>query len=155
MAVNNRSLDPSLQKQLLPFVSGAVATGSTGFLGLISSPCNVVAAQVAAQGVSGAPTINFSVQRFIVGTGFTVFNIGNAQALPAFGTSGCFAVTSTSGVISGGFSFSGIGSTLLQLLPNDVVQFALAGSSSAVTGLAGALVIQPIQDVVARFNGIA
>ena len=154
MGINNRTLDPSEQKKDIQFTAGALATGVTGVAAYIPWTATVAAAQLAAFGLSGTPTVALYVNRFIPGTGFTAFTITGAQTAVAFGTSGVIAVTSQSGAITGGVSFS-VGTSLLTLFPNDVVQYQTGGTNSAVTGLTGLLVLTPVQDVKQHLAGLA
>lgn len=154
MAVTNRALDTSEQKKDLTANFGALGTGASALANFIPWPCTVNAVQMAAFGLSGAPTVALVVNRFIIGSGFTAITIGAAQAVPSFGTSGVLGVTSQAGVISGGFSLT-VGSSLLTLLANDVVMLQIAGTSSNVLGLATCMVVTPIQDVRAHLAGLA
>lgn len=136
MAVDNRALDASEQKKNIQFQAGALATGVTGIIANIPFPCALNAIQVAAFGLSGAPNLAVVVNRFIVGTGSTAITVavGTSNVLPAYGTSG---VPTLGMLISASFV----------LLPNDVVMYLTGVSSTAVTGLAGVMVVQPLQDV--------
>lgn len=143
MAIVNRSLDQSEQRKVLDYSVGALATGLTIPAFMIPYPCVLEAGQLAAFGVSGAPTYQLAVQRFIVGAGATAFTVGSANAAPAFGTSG---------VPVAGLSLPASGSTLLELQANDVITVTSGGSNSAVTGLHVSLVVRPIQDLKKYFG---
>jgi hypothetical protein len=145
MAVINRTLDNSQQRFVVSAKAGATATGVTGIIGQIETPCVLDAAQMAAFGISGAPTVQLVINRFIVGTGFTAISVGGANAVPAFGTSG---------VMVAGASLNAAGSTLLNLIPNDVIMYQTGAANAAVTGLVVNLVLRPIQDIKKYFNGL-
>lgn len=145
MAVINRTLDQSQQRFTMNAQAGAVATGVTGILGIVPTPCVLEAGQIAAFGLSGAPSYQLTVQRFIVGTGITAITIGGANVPPAFGTSG-LAVS--------GVSLNAAGSTLNNLLPGDVIMYLSGVANTAVTGLAVSLVMRPIQDIKKWFGGL-
>lgn len=144
MAVTNRALDVSEQKKALQFSAGAVATGVTGIIAHIPFQCILSAAQVSAFGLSGAPQLALVCNRFIVGAGFTAITVatGTSNTLVAYGTSG----VATAGLLtSATFSF----------LPNDVLMYLTSVANTAVTGLAGVVVVQPIQDVKSFIGGLA
>ena len=145
MGVINRTLDNSQQREVVGVAAGALATGVTGIVAHVNTPVVLDAAQMAAFGISGSPTVQLVINRFIVGTGFTAISVGSANAVPAFGTSG---------VMVAGASLPAAGSTLLNLLPNDVIMYQTGGSNSAVTGLSVHLVLRPIQDVKKYFGGL-
>lgn len=143
MAIVNRTMDSSEQRKVLENLAGPTGTGATVIIGQVPWPCIVDAAQFAAFGLSGAPTAQLVVNRFIVGQGFTAFNLGSANVLPAFGTSGVLAV---------GASLPAAGSTLNTLQTNDVILVQTGGANSAVTGLSVGIVLRPIQDVKKAFG---
>lgn len=146
MATTNRALDASEQKKSVWAYNGPLATGVTAIVHHVEWPSVLVAGQVAAFGISGSPTAQLVINRFIVGTGFTAISIGSANALPAYGTSG---------VPVAGVSLPASGSTLNNLLANDILLVLTGGANSAVTGLSVNLVLQPIQDVKAFFGALA
>lgn len=146
MAVINRTLDISEQRKTFGVVAGAIATGVTTIVAVVPWPCTLDAAQFQAFGNSGSPTAQLVVNRFIVGSGVTAFAVGSANALPAFGTSG---------VIVLGASLPAAGSTLLNLLPNDVIHMESGGANSAVQRLAATVVLKPIQDIKKNFGTLA
>lgn len=143
MAVVNRTLDSSEQRKIVEQSFGAIATGVTGIIAQIPYPCVLEKAQMAAFGLSGAPTYSLVVNRFIPGTGFTAITVGSANVVPAFGTSGVMVV---------GASLPASGSTLLNLLANDVVMVQSGVANTAATGLSVNLVIRPLQDVKQHFG---
>jgi hypothetical protein len=150
MAIINRTLDASEQRKILSCsVNGssgiAIITGSTAVLGIVPWPCTLDAGQIVAFGVSNAPTCALSVNRFIPGSGQTTYVIatGTSNLPPAFGTSG----VGISGMI-----LPASGSTLLNLLANDVLQLTFAGTNAAATFLNVTLVLKPIQDQKVNFG---
>lgn len=145
MAIVNRALDASEQKKVIPFALPLLANGATNIMAHIPYPCTLKSIQMAAVGVSTAPTIAVVCNRFIVGTGFTAITLVSAQVYPDFGVSG---------VLTSGLSLPADGSSLLGLLPNDVIQCVGAVSNSASALLTGGLVVQPIQDIKQFLGGI-
>lgn len=151
MAVVNRTLDASEQRKVyqasFPKVGGAsftnVATGTTAVVAVVPGPCTLDAMQIIAYGISGAPTVQLNVDRFIVGTGFTtiILATGSSNTPGAFGTSG-----SPTAVIAAS------GSTLLNLLANDVLIATTGAANAAANSLSVAVVLKPIQDIKKQFG---
>lgn len=149
MAVNNRSLSQSQQKFPLNWSTGnlALTTGETGVIGFIPFPCVLSAANVAALDVVGSPDLMITINRFIPGTGVTVFALGTTFVPPKYGTSG---------VLTSGLSLLAAGNTLLNLMPNDVLGYQVGGgSTTGIFGLGGCFVLQPIQDIRVYLNNLA
>mgnify|MGYP003343490355 CR=1 FL=1 len=70
---------------------------------------------------------------------------GTSNVPSAFGTSGV-AGTGASGIVMPW------GSTLMSLLPNDVIMVTSGVANTAVTGLAITLVAKPVQDIKVHFG---
>lgn len=121
------------------------STGQTGPLMYVPYPCVLVAANYAAFGASGSPVMLITNSRFIPGAGLTVFNIGSTFTLTSFGTSG---------VLTSGVSLPATGSTLMRLMPNDILGYYISGATVAVTGLQGQFVMTAIQDVKSYLGGL-
>jgi hypothetical protein len=99
--------------------------------------------QLGVFGVSGAPSVQLNVDRFIAGVGFTtiILATGTSNTPAAFGTSGVSsAVLATAG------------STLRNLLANDVLVLTTGGTNAAANAIVGAVVIRPIQDIKVQFG---
>lgn len=143
MAIQNRTLDPAEQRKVFSVSSAATATGVSGIIAIVPYSSILDAAQLAAFGLSGSPTVQLVCNRFIVGTGVTAITIGSANAVPAFGTSGVLGV---------GASLPAAGSTLLNLLPNDVLMYQTGGANSAATGLSVGVVLRPLQDIKSHYG---
>lgn len=140
MAINNSGFATSEKRRHLTFSNFnlAAANGETGVLQIVPFAGTLDSAQIAFFNISSNPSFMLTASRFIVGQGFTSWNIGSTFAIPAFGTSG---------VLASGISLPASGSTLLQLMKNDVIGYAVGGSGSVVGGMCGDLVINAIQDV--------
>ncbi len=141
MSIHNRTLGASEQRHALPFsnFSLALTSGETGVISLIPYPCTLDAAQVAAFSIQSNPNLLLTVTRFIPGAGVTTWNVGSTFAPPNYGTSGVLTV---------GISLPAIGSPLLLLAAGDVAGYVVGGGSTAgIFGLAGCLVVRPMQDV--------
>lgn len=150
MAVVNRTLDTSEQYKVIQCgwqqsgtTTVAVVTGMTLALGVVPWPSVLAAGQLYAQGVSGSPTYQLVVKRFIAGSGYTAFNVGSANAGVDFGVSG---------VPVAGMSLPAAGSTLLNLLANDWLMINTGGANSAAQMVEAAVVLRPIQDIKINFG---
>ena len=147
MAIINRTNDITQQRVSLQFsnFSSALTAGETGVIGYIPCPCHVHAANIAAFSVSSAPSFALTVNRFIVGSGVTSYILGSTFAVPSFGTSG---------VLAAGISLPVLGTTSMILMTNDVLGYIVGGSggTNAIYGLAGTVVLRPIQDIKSFLN---
>lgn len=147
MGIINRTKEASEQRKVFSVQAGAFATGVTAIVAQIPFPCVLESGQIAAFGLSGAPNYALTVNRFIPGAGATAFVVatGTSNVPSAFGTSGV-AGTGASGIVMAW------GSTLMNLLPNDVVMVTSGVANTAVTGLSISLVVRPTQDIKVHFG---
>lgn len=154
MAIVNRTLDPTEQRKLMQITNAATATGVTLTLGIVPWPCTIDEGQIAAWGLSGAPTYAVAVNRFIAGTGFTTWILATgATNTPAeFGTSGIGTFGASLFGSSGLVLTNAAGSTLNNLLANDVLTVTSGASNAAVKGLAIGVILKPIQDLKINFG---
>jgi hypothetical protein len=137
MAICNRDLDPSQQKGVIAANYGVLATALTVPVGIVPFPATIVAARVAATGVSNTPTVALKINRFITGAGSTVYLGGfTTITMQAVGTSGVQSVV-----------IAASGSTALNLQAGDEIVAVTAGSNAACTNLAVQVVIQATQDI--------
>lgn len=135
----NRDLDQSERKLVIQNKVSPTVTGASYHIGVVPFPAQVLAGWEAAFGLSGAPTGQIQVHRFIVGTGVTIITgIFTASAPSAFGTSGLF-----------GHSLVGA-SFLLQ--PKDVLTYVTGGANTALAETTVAVVIQALQDIKTQFG---
>lgn len=153
MGTLNRTLDITEQRKVFGQVYAATATGVT--LNVVSVPfaSTLEEAQVSAWGLSGAPSYALAINRFITGTGFTtiIVGTGTSNIVAEFGTSGAGSF-GTSLFGSSGMVLAAYGSTLLNLLPNDLLTITTGVANTAVKGLAVSVVLKPIQDVKTHFG---
>jgi len=135
MAIVNRDLDPSQQKNIINIVQGLTVTGQTLTVAIVPFPATLKAISFAAMGISGSPTVNLEIHRMTSG-GFTQISGGMTQALTlqAVGTSGPQAAV--------------IGPTFTALSANDVLVIKSGGANSAVNSFAAAIVISATQDIL-------
>lgn len=148
MSVLNRTLDVSEQRKVfeINLTSAFLTNGITSVIGVVPYASTLDSAQIAVTGTSGAPSYQINVDRFIPGTGFTtiILATGTSNTPPAFGTSG----VGISGMI-----LATAGSTLLNLLPNDMLMLLAAGGvGAAAKAAAMAVVLLPIQDSKTHFG---
>lgn len=147
MAVVNRTKDASEQKREFEAKTGLVALGAasgvTGIVTFIPYASTIEAAQLAAFGVSGSPTVKLMLNRFVVGAGATAWAISADAAPVAFGTSGLAA---------SGVSLLASGSTLMMCMAGDVIQYQVSGTTTALSGMAISMVVKPLQDIKTFFN---
>jgi hypothetical protein len=142
MGVTNRDKDVSEQKENLFVNFGAVATGATLQLGIVPWPCELKAVRVAANGLSGSPTVDLRILRFVVGAGMTSIAGGATQlTVQAVGTSGPQSMVLASA-----------GSSLLQLQAGDVILAAHGAANTNVLGVSYSLVLQALQDIKSHFG---
>lgn len=137
MAIINRSLDVSEQQYTVAKSVNGTATGAKYVLGIIPDSVQIMQAKSYALGLSGAPTAQLQLARFIPGAGATVINIGSALTHVAFGTSGLQ-------------SFA-LGSSPIYAKAGDVLQVASAGTNAALTDLAVEVVLKSLQDYKSWF----
>ena len=141
MAINNRTLDASLQRQTFQAAYGVVGTGVTLSACVVPYASTLDAVRVTANGLSGSPTIDLRVWRFIVGTGVTTI-AGGATTLTAqaLGTSGIQSMVLASS-----------GNSLLNLLANDVITLTTGGANTAASYTVS-VVIKNTQDIRTSFG---
>lgn len=146
MAIVNRDLDPSQQKEVVHFVSNsAVATGASLLLaGPLPYPCALQSCESAAFGVSNAMQVAFVVLRLTSG-GQTAISLGiSNMVLNNYGTSG----------VIGYSGLAAPGSTLLSLQTNDLLVAQTSVANGNATSLSLNLVLKKLQDIVSH-NGIS
>lgn len=154
MSIVNRTLDASEQRKVIQQNFAATATGVTLNIGVVPFPCIIEEAQICAWGLSGAPGNALAVNRFIAGTGFTTWVLATgATNTPAeFGTSGIGTFGASLFGSSGMVLTNAAGSTLNQLLSNDLLTLTTSVANTAVKGLTIDVVLRPIQDVKVHFG---
>lgn len=140
MGVLNRTADSSFQR--LPInvcVNGSQTNGETGVLAYIPLPCVLEVGNLAFYNPTAQVTFQLLVNRFIPGAGFTSWLLGSTFIPSAFGTSG---------VSTGGVSLPAAASTLMMLMPNDVLGYQVGGgATAAIYGVVGNFIVRPVQDV--------
>lgn len=142
MAICNRDNDPSQQKENVTGVIPAAVTAATYPIWMAPFPCEVVAAQSAASGLSGTPLHNLGIIRFVAGAGLTtIVGLNSSMALVALGTSGVQ-----------GYSLIATGSTLLQMQAKDILCLVTSGAASAALNVTVSVVVKKLQDIVSHYG---
>lgn len=140
MAIVQRDLDPTQRRITIQADYGVVATGITIVAAMVPSQGNLQAVVVSAFGLSGSPTYDMRIWRFIPGTGVTSIAGGATTLTPLTnGTSGLAYM-----------SLAPTGSSLLQVLPNDLITLTSGVANTAAT-IAVSVVIQNVQDIKTSF----
>jgi hypothetical protein len=161
MGIINRTKDASEQRErfFVPIqgsfgLSPGIPTGSTFMAAIVPYACVIEEAQLAAFGVSGSPTFNLALSRFITGTGFTTWILASGSSnIPAiYGTSGpgSFGASTFGG--SGMLLLNASGSTLNILVANDVLSVTVAGSNASATSAVVGFVLRPTSDIKKNFG---
>jgi len=140
----NRTNDLTEQLEVLQssFIgsSGAIVPGTTLQGCLVPSAGTLNRVLITCQGASVIPTSSVQIVRFIPGAGVTtITGAGASFGIPQMGISGVLSVSLVS-----------IGSTLLNLLPNDMIQVILGVNSANAVNLS--VVYRKTQDIVSRFG---
>lgn len=139
MAVLNRDLAPSQQIQMIRANLGLTATGATAIIAQIEAPGEIIAGQVWANGLSGAPVWSFGLLRALSG-GLTLIGLG--------------ATVSPAGATINGVSFSLGQTTSAYAQTNDLLVMTTGGSNTAALSGAVTVALKMTQDVK-TFFGVA
>lgn len=140
MGIINRTNDISEQKDLVYASFQNVATAATMLIHKAPRPQVITDAKCSTVGISGAPTLQLALERFVVGSGLTHISIGGALTAANLSTSG-----------SQTFSLPATGSSLLQLASGDVLCMVSAGSNAAAVQYMVDVVVQNVQDIKAWY----
>lgn len=142
MPIINREFDQSEQRFVLQADQGL--TGVSLIIPLVQAPynMNVDSINVQAYGLSGSPTWNVTIDRFITGVGATTISGG--------WTTLTISAQSTSGMIT--FVQAAAGSTLTQLQSKDVLKIVTSGANTAIAAGCITAVLKCLQDVKSYFG---
>lgn len=131
MAIVNRSFDETEQQRDLHVNVEDTVTSTSDQLYHCPHAFEIQSAKACAEGLSGSPTAQLQIQRFVAGAGETQIALGPALSLQSVGTSGPQS-----------FSFS---STALQA--GDQIVVAHAGTNAAADQLGISIVVKALQDI--------
>lgn len=141
MAIVNRDLDASEQRKTLQCEFGLTGTGLTLLCVQVPVASELQAIRVAGIGLSGSPTVAFTIGRFIAGTGFTSITGGaTTVTITAFGTSGLQTM-----------AVAASGSSLVALQAGDILQMTTGGANTAASSYSFAFVIKELVDIKNQF----
>jgi hypothetical protein len=151
MAINNRDLGTSQQRDTFVVNTGAVATGGTYTLCVVPYPSYIATGGMNIFGISNTPIMNIDVTRYNVAGVTTITGaIGTSQAALAATLPVGFSTTN-------GYTFSPVvGATVavptVPLQTGDILTFHMLGTNANITGGSITLVLQALQDVKTHFG---
>lgn len=150
MAIVNRDVDVSGQKEVMQVHLPLVVTGASVMTVAVPSPGILKAIDVAALGVSGAPTWQFNILRFA--GGLTAIAVGvSTLTVQSFGLSGMQQVSGLSAA-NALPALAPPSSTLALVQAGDVIQIVSGGANTAVLEAVVSVVIQKTQDILSQFG---
>jgi len=127
----NRSMDASEQQRDISVNVEDTVTSTQDQLYHVPHALEIQSAKACAEGLSGSPTAQLQIQRFVVGAGETQIPLGPALSLQAVGTSGPQS-----------FAFSSV-----QLQAGDQIRVVHAGTNAAADQLQVSIVVKATQDI--------
>ena len=140
MAVVNRSMDASEQKEVIEFSwNSQFSTGATLLIAPLPYPCTLQSMEGGCLGISGAPQIILRALRMTSGGATSIILGISNMVLANLG-------------ISGPLGYSGLaatGSTLLNLQYKDILVAEMAVANTAATQGCLEIVVKKTQDIVA------
>lgn len=139
MAIVNRDCDASQQKDVYEVSIQNTITSATYLVAVIPYQAQILTANQAAYGLSGAPNHSLWISRFIVGSGATSINIGASLATAAFGTSGLQAFTCP-------------GSVTFPLQAGDAIVLETAAANTGLNQVVVSLAVKKLQDIVSYWG---
>jgi hypothetical protein len=131
MGIVNRSKDSSEQQYAVDYTAKVTVTGKSDILGHMPHAVEIQSAKCSGVGLSGSPTAQLGIQRFVTGAGATLIPLGPAVTIVAVGTSGPQS-----------FSFS---STAVQ--SGDKLVVTHAGTNAGLEQLNVCVVVKATQDI--------
>lgn len=145
MAVENRDLGTTQQRETYQLTlgagaSGLVGVGTTAVACIVPFPSTLAAGQAVGFGLSGVPAVNIDVTRYNAGGVTTITGMISAFNVPG----------ATIGV-QNGFTVSS-GTSLVNLQTNDVLSVRTSTANTAATQMTVCLVLQALQDIKKHFN---
>lgn len=148
MAVTQRALSSDIGKRSFDFVFElAIGHGHSGPLAMVPFPCQVNAIQMISTYQANNPYLLLTISRFIPGAGFTSIAFGSTFTIPVYGTSG---------MLANGISLPSNSETL-KLMANDFINYYChsPAASGVMDGIAGSIIVTPVQDKITYFGNLA
>jgi hypothetical protein len=139
MAINNRALDGSLQREVVPAALGAVGGAAAETHTIHSAPRAQLVEQikVVAQGVTGSFHTSYQVQRFNSAGVTLIGGLGVTLTVVAYGTSGIQTATFAASMI---------------LQANDNLQIIGGASNVGCTDLVVTTVVKNLQEILTHYG---
>jgi hypothetical protein len=131
MAIVNRALDVSEQQKDVFVNIESTVTATSDQIYHAPHALELQSAFLSPVSLSGSPTCQLQIKRFVTGAGETFIPLGAALALQIVGTSGPLSYTFSSTSVQAG----------------DLIVATHAGSNAAVAQLGVALVAKAVQDI--------
>ena len=131
MGIVNRSKDSTEQYELRNMNLKNTVTAKSDAVVHMPFPGTIIRGRLSAVGLSGTPTAQLAIKRFVTGAGETLIPLGAALTLQAVSTSGPQAYTFSTTSLQAG----------------DCIVCTHAGTNAATEQLNVALVIQATQDI--------
>ncbi len=126
MGIVNRSLDSSEQQYVVDYNIRETVTATSDYLHMFPQGGTIQSGKVAGIGLSGTPTLQLALRRFVVGAGDTLIPIGAALTVIAASTSGPMAYTFSTSAVQAGDSLvathAGTNAALTQVMVSVVIQ---------------------------------
>lgn len=143
MAIVNRDLDASQQKDTVTFFVGAQATGVTFPMAILPYPATLQSVRAVCVGISGAPSISFFN---VAASGITLRACSiSPMIIASVGTSGAIGYS----------GLQAVGHTSLNFAANGILMgLTDGGSGAAYTGACFEIVFKKTQDIVSH-NGVS
>lgn len=136
MGIINRSLDLSEQQEQHTLNQAPTVTAGVYTVANIRRPMKLNSAEAKCLGLSGAPTSQLAIQRYIAAAGVTNITVGAALTHVDIGSIGVQT-----------FSLPAVGSSLLQLQDGDSLVVVAGGANSALNSLVVDVVLENLQDI--------
>lgn len=131
MGIVNRTMDESEQQRLFYQTLKVTVTGKSDAVVHMPQGGTIIRGKLSGVGLSGTPTAQMAIKRFVVGAGETLIPIGAALTIQAVSTSGPQAYTFSTTTLQSG----------------DTVVATHGGTNAGLEQLHVALVIQATQDI--------
>lgn len=134
MGIVNRTMDSSEQQYVAQDHINATTTGKSDSVFHFPNPALLSSAKLSGVGLSGSPTAQLQIRRFVTGAGQTLIPLGAALAIQAVSTSGPQSYTFSNGAST-------------QVMAGDIVCVTHAGTNAGLEQLHVAIVCQATQDI--------
>lgn len=142
MGIINRDRNITEQRADLLCAVEPMVTGVTYLLASIPFAGAIEQMVVNARGLSGSPVINPVIFRFNIGLGVTaIVGIGNTLTVTEYGTSGPVGVSLTTP-----------GSSLLNVLPGDILAMVTGTANTAADSVAISFVVRATEDFKSHYG---